>query len=315
MTEQMDTAIQVGIRSLSDTDEIIQQMPEVQRGVMAEKDGILYLRSDEEVYSCKDTPAGRKLLEKISSEKPRITERNTEEKAWRDLLSGNTDLSVLGKYGIRECDPRCVILFRPIQSSRNKIYKEMIPMEESDRIVDLENGETALILNMKKRSGIESYEYAAAAAETLESENGISCYAGVGRTAGKTASLSESLKEARIAIDTGIRHRIPGFVYVYEQLTLERLTDLIPEERAQAFREGLIPAQAGKVLNGETLETIRAFFQNDLNISTTARQLFIHRNTLLYRIEKIRKATGLDLRKFDDAVVFRMLMYSDRKQD
>ena len=62
-------------------------------------------------------------------------------------------------------------------------------------------------------------------------------------------------------------------------------------------------------------ETIRAFFQNDLNVSTTARQLFIHRNTLLYRIEKIRKATGLDLRKFDDAVIFRMLMYSDIKQD
>ena len=311
----MDTAIQVGIRSLSDTDEMILQMPEVQQGVLAVKDGILYLRSAEVVYSCKDTPEGRMLLEKISAERLRVREKDTEEKAWRDLLSGSTDMSELGKYGIRECDPRCVILFRPIQSSRNRIHKEMIPMEESDRIVDLENGETVLILNMKKRSGTESYEYAAAAAETLESENGISCYTGVGRTAGKAASLSESLKEARIAIDTGIRHRIPGFVYAYEQLTLERLTDLIPKERAQAFREGLIPTQAGKVLNGETLETIRAFFQNDLNVSTTARQLFIHRNTLLYRIEKIRKATGLDLRKFDDAVIFRLLMYSDIKQD
>ena len=118
MTEQMDTAIQVGIRSLSDTDERILQMPEVQQGGMAEKDGILYLRSDDLIYSCKDTPAGKKLLEKISSEKTRITEKNTEEKAWMDLLSGNTDLSVLGKYGIREYEPRCVILFRPCRRSR-----------------------------------------------------------------------------------------------------------------------------------------------------------------------------------------------------
>ena len=53
---------------------------------------------------------------------------------------------------------------------------------------------------------------------------------------------------------------------------------------------------------------MRVFFQNDLNLSTTARQLFIHRNTLLYRMEKVRKATGLDLRKFEDAAVFRIMM-------
>ena len=315
MAEQMDATIQVGVRSLSDTDEMILQMPEVQKGVITQNDGILYLRNGNEVYSCKDTPAGRRLLETISSERMRVTEKDTEEKAWKDILSGNADPSVLENYGIRECDPRCVILLRPIQSSRNSIHREMIPIEESDRIVALESGETVLILNMRKRSGNESYEYAAAAAETLESENGISCYAGVGRTAEKAGALSESLQEARKAIDTGIRHRIPGRVYVYERLALERLTDLIPEERAQAFRESLIPDQAGKVLNSETLETVRVFFQNDLNVSTTARQLFIHRNTLLYRMEKIRKATGLDLRKFDDAVIFRMLMYSDGQPD
>ena len=56
------------------------------------------------------------------------------------------------------------------------------------------------------------------------------------------------------------------------------------------------------------LETIRVYFQNDLNLSTTARELFIHRNTLIYRMDKVRKATGLDLRKFEDAAVFRLIM-------
>ena len=88
----------------------------------------------------------------------------------------------------------------------------------------------------------------------------------------------------------------------------KRMTDLIPPESAKRFREEVIPPGAEKVLTDELIETIRVFFGNDLNLSTTARQLFIHRNTLLYRMDKIRKATGLDLRRFEDAAVFRIMM-------
>ncbi len=312
--KNMDTTIQVRFRSFSDTEERILRMTERHPGEIVQVEDVLYFRNGDGIYSCTDTPEGRKLLEPHCTVVSRAAEKDTEEKVWRDILAGNTDPPVMKTYRITDCAPRCLVLFRPVQDTRYMIQKEMIPTEESDRIIDLENGETALILDMKKRSGNEAYEYAAAAAETLESENGISCYAGIGRTAARAADLSASLTEARKAIDTGIRHRLPGQVFVYEQLTLERLTDLIPEESAEAFRKDLIPARAEKVLNSETLETVLAFFQNDLNVSTTARQLFIHRNTLLYRMEKIRKATGLDLRKFDDAVVFRM-MYSDRKPD
>ena len=105
-----------------------------------------------------------------------------------------------------------------------------------------------------------------------------------------------------------MRHRIPGTVYDFGAQTLERLADLIPSGKAEAFRQRIIPPEAEKVMTEETIETIRAFFRNDLNLSTTARELFIHRNTLLYRMEKVRKATGLDLRKFEDAAVFRILM-------
>ena len=83
---------------------------------------------------------------------------------------------------------------------------------------------------------------------------------------------------------------------------------------AAAPETELVLAKRGAVLTEETLETIRVFFRNDLNLSTTARQLFIHRNTLIYRMEKIRKATGLDLRKFEDAAVFRILMSIPDKQ-
>ena len=65
-------------------------------------------------------------------------------------------------------------------------------------------------------------------------------------------------------------------------------------------------------MDEETLDTVNCFFENDLNVSETARQLFIHRNTLMYRLEKIRKLTGLDIRVFDEAIIFKLAMVIHR---
>ena len=63
-----------------------------------------------------------------------------------------------------------------------------------------------------------------------------------------------------------------------------------------------------RVLDEETLNTLNKFFENNLNVSETSRQMFVHRNTLVYRIEKIQKSTGLDLRSFDDALTFKIAL-------
>jgi carbohydrate diacid regulator len=189
----------------------------------------------------------------------------------------------------------------------------MVPVEETDRILEFESGEAALILCMKKRSAEEAKEFAGAAAETMESEAGISCTAGIGRTAGNLREIAGSFRDAEAAIETGSRHGIPGPVYDFSEQTLERLADLIPSGKIEAYRREMISPEAEKVLTEETIETIRAFFRNDLNLTTTAKELFIHRNTILYRLEKVRKATGLDLRKFEEAAVFRILMDFQQK--
>ena len=88
---------------------------------------------------------------------------------------------------------------------------------------------------------------------------------------------------------------------------LERLLSEIPAEKRQQFRRIVMNEQTERILNEETLDTVNMFFASDLNMSDTARQMFIHRNTLTYRLDKIRKETGLDLRKFNDAVIFRIL--------
>ena len=304
----MEQNIQVAVRPASGTGQIPRKTAESASDGIVQRDGFLYFRMEDTVYSCPDSPEGKKLLEAAARGMRTEAKQDTGEQIWRDLLSGKADLSLLRKYGIQDPMPRCVILFQPVSGSGERFRHEMIPVEEADRVAGLENGGAALILNMKKRSPEEAFEYAAAVTETMENEAGVSCYAGIGRTAGSAADLSGSYLDALNAVKTGIRYKIPGRIFAWDRQRLEHLTDLIPAGDAEAFRRELIPPQAEKVLNEETLETVRVFFQNDLNLSTTARQLFIHRNTLLYRMEKVRKATGLDLRKFEDAAVFRIMM-------
>lgn len=296
------------VRSFSETEEEILRLTEKSAEGMIRKDGLLFLRAGNRIFSTEDTTEGRRLMEAVSGEAASGAAEHTEESFWRKAIRGTTDPHEAERFGIQEDTPRCVILFRPIQETGTSIQKEMIPAEETDRILEFSNGDAALILSMKKRTREEAFEFAAAATETMESEAGISCMAGIGRNAERITDIAGSFRDAEAAIETGMRHRIPGTVYDFGAQTLERLADLIPSGKAEAFRQRIIPPEAEKVMTEETIETIRAFFRNDLNLSTTARELFIHRNTLLYRMEKVRKATGLDLRKFEDAAVFRILM-------
>ena len=311
----MKISVQITVRPFSETDPDTVRLLEEKGNGPAGKDGILFLRDGDTVYSCADTPEGAALLQAVSGKTARGAKTRSEEQVWKDAVYGTADPADLRKYRIREDVPRCVILFRPLQDSRRRIQRDMIPVEETDRILEAENGDAVLILDLKKRSAEEAFEYAAAAAETMESEAGVSCMAGIGGTTGTVGMLRQSREEAEAAMETGIRYRLPGRVYAYDRQMLERLTDLIPADQAEEFRKKLIPPQAEKTLTNEILETVRVFFLNDLNLSTTARQLFIHRNTLMYRMEKVRKATGLDLRKFEDAVVFRMMMNPGGNKD
>ena len=311
----MNSTVQFCVLPLSETDPEIIRLLEKSSGGFAGKDGRLYILADDRIFMCEDTPDGKKLLGKLTAETSEGPEPEAETLVWKNLLNGYADESAMRKFGIPDSALRCVILFRLMQDRENSHLQDMIPVESPDHIAGLGHNEAALILDMENRSPEEAYEYAAAVTETMESEAGISCLAGVGRTARTAAELADSYRRADEAIETGIRHKMPGRVFSWDRMAIERMADLIPSERIESFRKEVFPPQAEKVITDEILDTVRVYFLNDLNLSTTARQLFIHRNTLLYRMEKIRKATGLDLRKFEDAVVFRMLMDNSRKQE
>ena len=97
-------------------------------------------------------------------------------------------------------------------------------------------------------------------------------------------------------------------VFMYRKQMLERIIDSIPKEKKKEIRNSFFQNQPGGCLSGELMETVQVFFQNDLNLTAASRQLFIHRNTLNYRLDKIKKIYGLDLRSFSDAAVFKVLL-------
>ena len=120
--------------------------------------------------------------------------------------------------------------------------------------------------------------------------------------------LADSYKEAQTAIEVGKVFDNEKSVMHYENLGIGRLIYQLPTTLCEIFLREVFKKNSLDSLDQETLFTINKFFENSLNVSETSRKLFVHRNTLVYRLEKIRKLTGLDLRQFDHAIVFRVAL-------
>ena len=120
--------------------------------------------------------------------------------------------------------------------------------------------------------------------------------------------VSKSYKEAKMALDVGKIFYAERNVVAYSILGIGRLIYQLPVNLCKLFVDEIFGENVPSQFDDETLTTINKFFENNLNVSETSRQLFVHRNTLVYRIEKIQKSTGLDLRNFDDALTFKIAL-------
>ena len=124
--------------------------------------------------------------------------------------------------------------------------------------------------------------------------------------------VSKSYKEARMAMDVGQIFYGDKTVVPYHTLGIGRLIYQLPLPLCEMFMQEVFGEHTPDTFDEETLTTIQKFFENNLNVSETARQLFVHRNTLVYRLEKLQKTTGLDIRVFEDALMFQIaLMVAD----
>jgi len=117
-----------------------------------------------------------------------------------------------------------------------------------------------------------------------------------------------SYKEAQTAIEIGQVFDPEKTIISYENLGVGRLIYQLPTTLCEMFLSEVFKKGSINALDHETLFTIQKFFENNLNVSETSRKLFVHRNTLVYRLEKIKKITGLDLREFDHAIIFKVAL-------
>ena len=208
--------------------------------------------------------------------------------------------------------PRAVLLIRQVGHSdvaTVDVLTGMFPDKMQDFVLSINETDVAVIKQISGTVTAEDLEKIAVnIEETLKNELRIKTIIGIGTVAEHLRELADSYKEAQTAIEVGKVFDNEKSVMHYENLGIGRLIYQLPTTLCEIFLREVFKKNSLDSLDQETLFTINKFFENSLNVSETSRKLFVHRNTLVYRLEKIRKLTGLDLRQFDHAIVFRVAL-------
>ena len=144
--------------------------------------------------------------------------------------------------------------------------------------------------------------------DMLNTEAMSSVNVAYGTIVNEIKEVSRSYKEARMALDVGKIFFGEKDVIAYSSLGIGRLIYQLPIPLCKMFIKEIFDGKSPDEFDEETLTTINKFFENSLNVSETSRQLYIHRNTLVYRLDKLQKSTGLDLRVFEDAITFKIAL-------
>ncbi len=208
--------------------------------------------------------------------------------------------------------PRAVFLVRQLSHTDVAIVdvlSGMFPDKLQDFVLSINETDVAVVKQLSGNPTIEELERIARnIEETLKTELFIKTAIGIGTVATHLRELADVYKEAQTAIDVGKVFDTEKSISNYENLGIGRLIYQLPTTLCDIFLTEVFKKNSIDSLDQETLFTINKFFENNLNVSETSRKLFVHRNTLVYRLEKIKKLTGLDLRQFDHAIVFKVAL-------
>ena len=207
---------------------------------------------------------------------------------------------------------RTVILIRTLEPNDVSVYdilQNLFPDKTKDFIISINETDIALIKETKPSIEQEHIEkLASTIADTISGEFFVRAVIGVGTTVDNLKDLARSFKEAQTALEVGKVFDNDKTIISYDNLGIARLIYQLPTTLCETYLREVFKLGAIENLDQETLFTIQRFFENNLNVSETSRKLFVHRNTLVYRLEKIKKITGLDLREFDHAIVFKIAL-------
>jgi len=207
---------------------------------------------------------------------------------------------------------RTVLLIRAIEASDIVIYdvvQNLFPDKTKDFVISINENDIALVKETGKDIDSRDIEkLALSIADTLSGEFYTTVSVGIGSSVDNIKDLAKSFKEAQASLEVGKVFDTDKTIVSYSNLGIARLIYQLPTTLCETFLREIFKRGSIQSLDQETLFTIQKFFENNLNVSETSRKLFVHRNTLVYRLEKIKRITGLDLREFDHAIVFKIAL-------
>ena len=216
------------------------------------------------------------------------------------------------KLRIENNVPRVVFLIETeIDKEFNvvEIVRSIFPTKQKDFVTAVDEKSIILVKELKEKDSKEEIDQISKHIyDTLSAEAMTSVYVAIGTVVNDLKNVAASYKEAKMALEVGKIFEENKKIVNYEQLGIGRLIYQLPAPLCKMFINEVLHGLSMDQFDEETLTTVNKFFENNLNVSETSRQLYIHRNTLVYRLDKLQKMTGLDLRNFDDAIIFKIML-------
>ena len=209
-------------------------------------------------------------------------------------------------------EPRIVFLikfFGKTDMMPFEMLQNMFPDKTHDYVISVSEHDIVLVKELKADVDMREIEKIAVnISDTLSTEFYTKVAIGISTIVDNIKDLSKAYQEAQVALEVGKVFETEKNIISYENLGIGRLIYQLPTTLCEMFLQEVFKKGSLESLDQETLMTIQCFFENNLNVSETSRKLFVHRNTLVYRLEKIRKLTGLDLREFKHAITFKVAL-------
>lgn len=208
--------------------------------------------------------------------------------------------------------PRIVMILQCDNSKDINVLETVrsyLNVNNRDFATAVDEKDIIVVKDLSEGSSVKDIEKAAKTLQKNLTKEGLkNIHIAYGTVVNEIKETSRSYKEAKMAMDVGRIFFDDRALIAYEQLGIGRLIYQLPLPLCKMFIKEIFGDKTPENFDEETLTTINKFFENSLNVSETSRQLFIHRNTLVYRLDKLQKATGLDLRIFDDAITFHIAL-------
>ena len=270
-------------------------------------DGLLYFRQDDGTVSAvsMDELTANQIIQR-----DRAVSQPSVERLFKAVLQNNIVLddiiNLSRKLHIRLDERRSVICIMPQRQVTPDMCHTLseIFSEEDSVVLQLNDSEIAMVSSTIPDTDL--LDTASALRETFLTEFNTDAHVGIGESVGNLVGIASARRTAIDAITIGRRLSFDGGVWQYNRMLPEMLLASIGEEMLLKHSELIMRIQ--HTIDDETQTLLDELFKQNLNISQTAKELFMHRNTLIYRLDKIRKSTGLDATCFDDAVTLRLIL-------